>query len=126
MISKEDFKNIIDNLKKEINFNFDNEYAVVVSNVLAIETNVIKLLRKNNMSISKDGFENLNNLFELYKGNIENADGLMYINYILYEKSGVNLRNNIMHGTLINENLTMPLMVSFSCLIFISWLLHEW
>lgn len=126
MISKEDFKNIIDNLKKEINYNFDNEYAVVVSNVLAIETNVIKLLRKNNMSISKDGFENLNNLFELYNGNIENADGLMYINYILYEKSGVNLRNNIMHGTLINENLTMPLMVSFSCLIFISWLLHEW
>ena len=36
-----------------------------------------------------------------------------------------NLRNNIMHGTLINEQLVIPLIVTFSGLIFISWLLNE-
>ena len=49
----------------------------------------------------------------------------MYLNYILYEKSGLNLRNNAMHGTLINETLTVPLIVTFSGLIFISWLSNE-
>ena len=77
------------------------------------------------MPISKVGVENLNNLFCLYENDSVKVDGLMYLNYILYEKSGLNLRNNAMHGTLINETLIISLIVTFSGLIFINWLLNE-
>ena len=46
-------------------------------------------------------------------------------NSILYEKSGLNLRNYMLHGTLINSTLDIPLMTTFSGLIFVSWLLNE-
>ena len=49
----------------------------------------------------------------------------MYLNYTLYEKSGMNLRNNMMHGNLINTDLSIPLLVSFSGLIFVSWLRND-
>lgn len=125
MISKDEFYNLIEELKSSIGYNFENRYAMIVSNVLAIEVNVIKLLEKNNIETSTSGFTNLNNLFEICKNDEEKVNGLMYLNYILYEKSGVNLRNNVMHGTLINEDLTIELLVSFAGLIFISWLLNE-
>lgn len=124
-ISKSDFKSIIKELKESIGYDFNNEYAIVVSNILSIEVNVIKILERNNLAVCKDGFTNLNNLFELYKDDESKVDGIMYLNYILYEKSGLNLRNNIMHGTLINEQLVTSLVVTFSGLIFISWLLNE-
>ena len=114
-ISKSDFKSIIKELKESIGYDFNNEYAIVV----------IKILERNNLAVCKDGFTNLNNLFELYKDDESKVDGIMYLNYILYEKSGLNLRNNIMHGTLINEQLLTSLVVTFSGLIFISWLLNE-
>lgn len=125
MISKQDFDDLIKQLKESIGYTFENQYAMVVSNILAIEVNVVKILEKYNVEVSKDGFTNLNNLFEICKDNEENVNGLMYLNYILYEKSGMNLRNNAMHGTLINESLIIPLIVSFSGLIFISWLLKK-
>ena len=60
----------------------------------------------------------------IYTEDKDIVNGLMYLNYILYEKSGLNLRNYMMHGTLINSNLDIPLMVTFSGLIFVSWLLN--
>lgn len=125
MFSYDELNFIIQQLKDEVGCQYNNDYAVVVSNILAIEVNVIKILERNNMLISKNGVENLNNMFCLYKNNTVKVDGLMYLNYILYEKSGLNLRNNAMHGTLINESLIVPLIVTFSGLIFISWLLNE-
>lgn len=122
-LTKEDFNTLINSLKKSINYNFENQYAIIISNILAIEINVVKILEQYNIEISNDGFTNLNSLFEICKDDDEKVNGLMYINYILYEKSGMNLRNNATHGTLINEDLTIPLIVSFSGLIFISWLL---
>lgn len=125
MFSHSELNSIIKQLKDEVGCKYNNDYAVVVSNILAIEVNVIKILERNNVPISKFGVENLNNLFCFYKNDSVKVDGLMYLNYILYEKSGLNLRNNAMHGTLINETLTIPLIVTFSGLIFISWLLNE-
>lgn len=125
MFSRDELNSIIQQLKEEMGCKYNNDYAVVVSNILAIEVNIIKILKKNNISPSKEGKENLNNLFCLYENDSEKVNGLMYLNYILYEKSGLNLRNNATHGTLINESLMLPLMVTFSGLIFISWLLNE-
>lgn len=125
MITKQDFDDLIKDLKESIGYTFENKYAMIVSNILAIEVNVIKILEKYEIEISKDGFTNLNKLFKLCQTDEENINGIMYLNYILYEKSGMNLRNNVMHGTLINESLEIPLIVSFSGLIFISWLLKK-
>ena len=111
-------------MKESISYDVNNDYSIVVSNILAIETDILKLLQRNNIEVSSDGFNNLNNLFEKYTDE-DKKDGLMYLNYILYEKFGLNLRNNMMHGTMINSNLDVALLVSFSSLIFVSWLLNE-
>jgi len=117
-----EFKNTITKLKKSLGYEYDNEYAIVVNNILAIEKNISDILKEKGLETSLQGFENINNLFEEYKEDNSILNGLMYLNYTLYEKSGMNLRNNMMHGNLIKENLSVPLLVSFSGLIFVSWL----
>lgn len=124
VLGQDDFRKIINELKESISYDVNNDYSIVVSNILAIETDILKLLQRNNIEVSSDGFNNLNNLFEKYTDE-DKKDGLMYLNYILYEKFGLNLRNNMMHGTMINSNLDVALLVSFSGLIFVSWLLNE-
>ena len=124
ILGNKDFKKIMDELTEEIKHNIKNDYCIIVGNILFIETNIIKILEKNNLSDLNDGFKNINQLFEVYKDDERITNGLMYLNYVLYEKSGLNLRNNAMHGTLINEDLSVPLLVSYSGLIFVSWLLN--
>ena len=82
-------------------------------------------MKQKGMQPKKNGFDNLNDLAEQYKDDKRVMDGLMYLNYILYEKSGLNLRNYSMHGMLINTNIDVPLLVTFSGLIFVSWLLEK-
>ncbi len=124
ILGHDDFRKIINELKDSISYQNDNDYSIVVSNILAIETDVLKLLQYNNLNISQDGYSNLNNLFEIYSDE-DKKDGIMYLNYILYEKSGLNLRNKMMHGVMINSNLDIALLVTFSGLIFVSWLLND-
>ena len=124
VLGREDFRKIISELKNSISYQNDNDYSIVVSNILAIETNVLKLLQRNNLDILSDGYSNLNALFEIYSDE-DKKDGIMYLNYILYEKSGLNLRNKMMHGVMINSNLDIALLVTFSGLIFVSWLLND-
>ena len=124
VLGHDDFRKIINELKDSISYKDDNDYSIVVSNILAIETDVLKLLQRNNLNISQDGYSNLNALFEIYSDE-DKKDGIMYLNYILYEKSGLNLRNKMMHGVMINSNLDIALLVTFSGLIFVSWLLND-
>ena len=119
-----DFRVVINRLKEELGFKCSNDYATVVNNVLSIEKIIMQVAKKNGLAVSKDGFENINKLFEIYKTDNDMVNGLMYLNYTLYEKSGMNLRNNVMHGTIINTDLSIPLLVSFSGLIFASILLN--
>lgn len=124
VLGHDDFRKVINELKYSISYQNDNDYSIVVSNILAIETDVLKLLQRNNLNISQDGYSNLNALFETYSDE-DKKDGIMYLNYILYEKSGLNLRNKMMHGVMINSNLDIALLVTFSGLIFVSWLLND-
>lgn len=124
VLGHDDFRKVINELKDSISYQNDNDYSIVVSNILAIETDVLKLLQRNNLNISQDGYSNLNALFETYSDE-DKKDGIMYLNYILYEKSGLNLRNKMMHGVMINSNLDIALLVTFSGLIFVSWLLND-
>ena len=125
IIGKEDFRIIIERLKENVNYDYYNDYAIVVNNILAIEYNIVTFMKKHNIEDKKDGYENINNLVNYFKEDNDVINGLMYLNYILYEKSGLNLRNNAVHGTLINNRLDISLMVTFSGLIFVSWLLNE-
>ena len=93
-------------------------FTIIIANPLIVagKRYFIKAREKSSTKISVIG--------EIFK-NKNWINGLMYLNYTLYEKSGLNLRNNIMHGNLINTDLTIPLIVSFSGLIFTSWMLNE-
>lgn len=124
-LGNEGFREIINELKKNIDYDYDNDYAIVVNNILSIETNIVRFMKKKGLKDNRNGFNNINELMNCFKEDREIVNGLMYINYILYEKSGLNLRNYILHGTLINSNLDIPLMTTFAGLIFVSWLLNE-
>lgn len=125
MLGEIEFRNTIIKLKKDLGYEYSNEYAIVVNNILAIEQNIIYILKEKGLEISLQGFDNINNLFEVFKDDNSILNGLMYINYTLYEKSGMNLRNNMMHGNLINADLSIYLLVTFSGLIFVSWLRND-
>lgn len=125
LLGNENFRNIINDLKKDINYTLSNDYQMVVGNILATELNINKILTKNSLQYSDNMVSNLDILFDKYIDNKTVRNGIMYLYYSLYEKSGPNLRNKVMHGTLINNNLNIPLMISFSCLIFTCWVLSE-
>lgn len=124
-LKEEKFYMIIKKLRKMFKDLPDNDYAIIVNNVLAIEYHLKSIAVNKGLVPSKDGLINLNNIFDLYKEDKECVNGLMYLNYVLYEKSGMNLRNNILHGNLFGVDLKIQLLVTFSGLIFISWLLNE-
>ena len=125
ILGKDNYSSLIENLKREFWNTEINNYAVIVKNILAIELNIKKKLTKSSIKYSSDMTRNLDLLFEKYIDNKATRDGIMYLYYALYEKSGPNLRNKAMHGSLINEDLRIPLLLSFSGLIFSSWLINE-
>lgn len=124
-IGNGNLKKIINKLKMSTRYDCNNDYAIVIRNILAIESNIVKFMKKNGLIDKKNGFYNINDLISIFTEDKDVVNGLMYLNYTLYEKSGLNLRNYMMHGTLINTNLDIPLMVTFSGLIFVSWLLNS-
>ena len=124
MLGYDNFKKIIYELNAEISPDLDNDYAIIVNNILAMELHIQELLKRNNLNVENDDFINLNNLFNCYDDNYS-KNGLMYLNYILYDKNGLNLRNKMLHGSLINSDLNVPLLVSFSGLIFTSVMINE-
>lgn len=124
ILGYDNFKKIIYDLNSEISPDLDNDYAIVVNNILAMELHIQELLKRNNLNIEQDNFTNLNNLFDCYDNDYQ-KNGLMYLNYILYDKNGLNLRNKMLHGSLINSDLNIPLLVSFSGLLFTSVMINE-
>lgn len=124
VLGKEEFMNLIEKLKKDLNYDSNNYYEIILGNILAIEINVNKVLTKNSIKYTNDAITNLDLLFKKYINDKIARNGIMYLYYILYEQSGPNLRNKAMHGTLINDDLKIPLLISFSSLIFVSWLLN--
>ncbi len=124
VLGEKRFAELIEDLKKDLNYNSDNNYEVIVGNILAIEVNINKILTKNSIKYSDNMILNLDLLFNKYIDNKMARNGIMYLYYCLYEHSGPNLRNKAMHGTLINENLNVPLLITFSGLVFASWLLN--
>lgn len=125
MLGKENIANLLAKLKNKFEYEKElNDYSIAVMNVLSIEYYIHKILRENGESPTKDGVTNINMLVKLFKDDNEILNGLMYINYTLYEFDGLNLRNNLLHGNLINADLTIPLITTFSGLIFVNLMDH--
>lgn len=124
ILGTEKFMQVIEELKKDLNYSSSNNYEIIVGNILATEVNINKILTKNQMKYTDNMILNLDLLFNKYIDNKIARNGIMYLYYSLYEHSGPNLRNKAMHGTLIGEDLKIPLLISFSGLVFSSWLLN--
>lgn len=124
LVLGEDFESIMNKLRDELNYKCKNDYATIVNNIICIEMCVKQAMIKKGLEVERSGFNNINKLLEIYKDDNDVVNGLMYLNYTLYEKSGMNMRNDVMHGTLIGEDLKVPLLVSYAGLIFASILVN--
>ena len=124
ILGEDRFYKLINELKKDLDDKLCNDYEIVVANILAIEVNINKLLKNNSIEYTDNMILNLDLLFDKFIDNKIARNGIMYLYYSLYEHSGPNLRNKAMHGTLINDDLKIPLLISFSGLVFTSWLLN--
>ena len=49
----------------------------------------------------------------------------MFVNYILYEKHGLNIRDNISHGNYFNKNIDVEIITSLCAIMFLNGLLKK-
>ena len=122
---KEGKNSLIDKLIKKGNYVLKNNYIILAENVIAIESIIIKIMNNKNLNYTKSGFSNLNVLAKEYYSDDIYFNGLMYINYILYEKQGLNIRNNISHGNYFKRNIEVELLTTFCALMFLNNLLRK-
>ena len=122
---KEGKRSLIDKLIKQGNFKLYNDYVILALNVIQIENSIIDLLKIKGKSITNNGFNNLNELAKEYTNDDFNFNGLMYINYILYEKHGLNIRNNIAHGNYFGKNIDIQILTTICAIMFINGLLRK-
>lgn len=119
------FDSLIFDLKKTFNIMVDNDYSLVAHNVLEIETMIKDLAKLNGLNFDGDIPNVLDKLARNYIDNDTAFNGLMYINYILYEESGLKIRNGIAHGDLIKKDLSIEIVVTFSAMILLLWMENE-
>lgn len=122
---KEGKRSLIDKLIKQGNFKLYNDYVILALNVIQIENSIIDLLKIKGKNITNNGFNNLNELAKEYTNDDFNFNGLMYINYILYEKHGLNIRNNIAHGNYFGKNIDIQILTTICAIMFINGLLRK-
>ena len=119
------FNYTINKFRRILNITFIDDYITLASNIIYIESMVLDLLVKYDLEVTDDGRTNLYALALYFKNKKNIVNGLMYINYILYEVTGLNIRNKVAHGTFINENIDVELMLSFSAIIFMQHLIQK-
>lgn len=122
---KEGKRSLIDKLIKQGNFKLYNDYVILALTVIQIENSIIYLLKIKGKNITNNGFNNLNELAKEYTNDDFNFNGLMYINYILYEKHGLNIRNNIAHGNYFGKNIDIQILTTICAIILINGLLRK-
>ena len=123
--TKNSEENLIDKLISKGEYNLNNKYVILALNVQQIENTLIELLVQNNKSFNKRGFNNLNELAKIYYEDQYIMNGLMYINYIMYEKHGLNIRNNVSHGNYFNRNIDVEILTTFCSIMFLNGLVKK-
>ena len=102
-----------------------NKYVVLAINVSQIEHMIVELLKKHEKKHSKSGVSNLNELAKDYIDDPTYFNGLMYINYILYERQGLDIRNNIAHGNYFKKDIEVELLTTFCAIMFLNSLYRK-
>lgn len=115
-------------LKKLISlghYESQNKYVVLAKNVIQAEVTIIEIMKSKKLNYCKDGALNLRELASKYISKDNYFNGFMYINYVFYEESGLNIRNNIAHGNYFNENIDIELLASFGVISFVNAIYYE-
>ena len=124
-----DIKNIkrnIDLERLDNNTSNDNLYIEMVTQIIGIEVNIYELLKNNNIKPEENIVKNLELLFEVYKKNEFYRNALMFIYFVLYCQNGYQLRDQIMHGDLINQNnYGKELIMIYACMIVINFMVSH-
>lgn len=123
--NKERNKSLVSILISKGNYKLKNNYIILAKNIVQIEQTIINIMKRKKIPISTKGFKNLNILAKEYVTNDVVFNGLMYINYILYEKHGLNIRDNISHGNYFNKNIDVEIITSLCAIMFLNGLLKE-
>ena len=118
-------RSLIDKLIKQGNFKLYNHYVILTLTVIQIENSIIDLLKIKGKNITNNGVNNLNELAKEYTNDDFNFNGLMYINYILYERHGLNIRNDIAHGNYFGKNIDIQILTNICAIMFINGLLRK-
>ena len=126
MLLKDEINGIVNTMKEFMKYSYDNEYAMIVNNIVAIESTINDVAEKVLKNAKKNVEDNLQELFDYYVNEYEKRNGLMYINYLLYEKSGPNYRNRYIHGNApFDRDFNVPLLCTFAIIIFLGWLMND-
>lgn len=122
---KEGYRSLITKIISARNYPINNDYIILAINVSQIENGIVKILKSKGKKLSKKGVVNLNELAKCYENNEVCFNGLMYINYILYERHGLNVRNNISHGNYFNKDVEVEIMTTTCANMFLDNLIRK-
>ena len=120
----DDAEQIIYNNLSRTQDNYVNDYYIILmSMIIQIEDGVTQLynyIKKDNQTSFAEIY--LERLFEYFREHNENANGLMYINFVLYDRNGYSLRDRISHGNFESgfRQLNIFLMITVSLIIISS------
>lgn len=104
---------------------FNNIYVLLCSSIIKIESYLLEISNKKGLK-SKNISDAINQLFNMYIKNNEYRNGIMYVNYILYDNLGLRLRNRLMHGEYINnKNYCREFIMVATCLTFASYFINK-
>lgn len=116
-----------EDLKREliaylVNDVFDNEKTDSLHNEYVMCSYLLVQIEQITYSILKDEYlvgkmnKNMNQLFKKYLDNKGYRNGFMFVYYTLYQKDGLCLRNNFMHGNLLyKKDFMFELMYIYAC-----------
>ncbi|MDY0277950.1 MAG: DUF4209 domain-containing protein, partial [Acholeplasma sp.] len=124
-VLKEDFIWIKNKFRDLLEFTspvYDNDYVLLCKNVISIEYYLYKIAEKKSLGQKEDPEKILAELFKQYEGNSEYRNGFQFINFILFDFFGPNLRNKLLHGMELNKsNLSSQSYQIFACVIFLNY-----
>lgn len=124
-VLKEDFIWIKNKFRDLLEFTspvYDNDYVLLCKNVISIEYYLYKIAEKKSLGQKEDPEKILAELFKQYEGNSEYRNGFQFINFILFDFIGPNLRNKLLHGMELNKsNLSSQSYQIFACVIFLNY-----
>lgn len=123
----EGYNSIKSIIREQLNYTdviFDNDYIIISDILIRIEYEIFNIYNLNGLENIdlKEPERLLENLFAFYSENDEYRNGLMMVNYYLYEKNGLDLRNRFMHGEMLHKDLKEEMIIVSSCVIFLIYM----